>query len=193
MTSSAVDQLGKALTEMGRLVAGVRDDQWTAPTPCTEWDVRDLVGHVVAGNLWVGELLGGGPPPAARQDGALLGEDPLATYRQAADAVLGAASQPGALERPLTLPIGEVPGVVAVYLRLADVLAHGWDLARATGQQTAFPDDVVEEGLRFSQENLPKLPRERLPFAPPQPVPDGAPAIDRLAGLLGRPVAGSAT
>jgi hypothetical protein len=64
---------------------------------------------------------------------------------------------------------------------------HSWDLARATGQPTTgLPEDLAEQELSFSRVQLEKLPPGRSPFAPPQPVQQGAPAIDRLAGLLGR-------
>jgi uncharacterized protein (TIGR03086 family) len=81
-----------------------------------------------------------------------------------------------------------VPGVVALHLRITDVLVHGWDLARAIGGTPAFPDDLVAQELAFSRAALDGLPPERSPFAAPQPVADDAPLIDRLAACLGRSV-----
>lgn len=100
-----------------------------------------------------------------------------------------AFGQPGALERVITVPAGTVPGSVALHLRLTELLVHGWDLARATGQSvTGLPADLAEQELAFSRAQLDRMPRDRRPFAsPPQPVTDGAPAVDRLAALLGRP------
>ena len=63
---------------------------------------------------------------------------------------------------------------------------HGWDLARATGQPAEFPDDLPERELTFTRGKLADLPPDRRPFAPPRPVADDAPAIDRLAACLGR-------
>jgi hypothetical protein len=82
----------------------------------------------------------------------------------------------------------QVPGSVAVQLRIAEILVHGWDLAWATGQPARFPEELAESSLAFSKPALAGLPPGRHPFAPPQPVPDCAPAIDRLAACLGRKV-----
>jgi uncharacterized protein (TIGR03086 family) len=71
-------------------------------------------------------------------------------------------------------------------VRTVETLVHGWDLARATGRPTPFPDELVEAELAFSRDLLERIPEGRQPFAPSRPVADDAPAIDRLAALLGR-------
>jgi uncharacterized protein (TIGR03086 family) len=70
---------------------------------------------------------------------------------------------------------------------MADLLTHGWDLARAIGQPVELPGDLVEQALAFAQVQLADVPRTGR-FDQAQPVADDAPAIDRLAALLGRPV-----
>jgi uncharacterized protein (TIGR03086 family) len=85
--------------------------------------------------------------------------------------------------------MGVVPGMVAVHLRIVEALVHGWDLARATGQPFEVPADLVAGEIAFSKQGLAMLSPDRRPFGDPQPVPDGAPAIDHLAALLGRSVA----
>ena len=193
MSTTDVDRLADALDLTLPLVAATRDEQWSAATPCTEWSVHDLVNHLVAGNLMFAALLGGErlPPPGTPTSwsGDQLGDQPAAAFRASADAVVAAFAQPGVLEREVTVPFGTVPGVVAFHLRLTEVLVHGWDLARATGQTVTFPDDVVEQELDFTRTALPDVPSTRRPFAAPQDVPDDAPALDRLAALLGRAVA----
>ena len=57
--------LALALASVGHLVDGVAAAQWTAPTPCPEWDVRQLVNHLVAGNLAVAALVAAGTHPGA--------------------------------------------------------------------------------------------------------------------------------
>ena len=192
MTAIPVDRLAQALDGTGRLVAGVRSDQWGDPTPCTEWTVRQLVNHVVGGQrVFVGVLRGdlSARPPANRPAGLdVLGSDPVAAYRNSADSLLSAFGEPGALERVVSLPIGEMPGVAALHLRVTESLAHGWDLARATGQSPEFPEDLAEQALAFTRGKLADIPEGHRPFAPAQPVAEDAPAIDRLAALLGRPV-----
>ena len=186
-----VGQLRAALDAVEPLVAGIPDGLWTAPTPCTDWDVRALVAHVVAGNRLIADVLAGLTTveefrAAAPADP--LGDDPLAAYRAAGDAVVAAFTVPGALERPVTVPFGTVPGAVALHLRLTDVLVHGWDLARATGQQAAVPPGLAEQELAFSAGAVQQLPPGRSPFDAPQEAAEDAPALDRLAALLGRTI-----
>jgi uncharacterized protein (TIGR03086 family) len=185
-TSGGPDhQLARAVDATGRLVAAVRDDQWAKPTGCPGWSVRDLLNHLVGGNLMAAAVLTGSQPPDPTADH--LGAGPVDAYRRSGEAVRVAFARPGALEQVVTVPAGTVPGAVALHLRLTEHLVHGWDLARATGQATTgLPADLAEQELVFARAQLGKLPPDRRPFAPPQPVDDDAPAIDRLAALLGR-------
>jgi uncharacterized protein (TIGR03086 family) len=189
VTAPTAGQLRLAQDIAGDLVAGVQGNHWGEPTPCDGWSVRDLVGHVVAGNaLFVRALGGQYPDPSgqARRDDAEL----LPAYRDSAAALAEAFGQPGVLGRIVTVPFGTVPGIVALHLRITEILVHGWDLATATGQVAAFPADLAEQELAFSREQLADIPPGRRPFGPPQPVAGDAPAIDRLAALLGRVVTG---
>jgi uncharacterized protein (TIGR03086 family) len=72
----------EALTVTRTTVAGIGPDQWSAPTPCAEWDVRGLVNHLVAGNWWASELARGATIDGvgSRLDGDVLGDDPLDAY-----------------------------------------------------------------------------------------------------------------
>src|SRR5450759_4370966 len=111
MTTAPVDELAQALRGTEQLVDAVRDEQWTRTTPCTDWKVRDLVNHLVGGNrLFAGILRGGQPPPLTdlpRLQGIdHLGDDPVAAYREAADALLAAFRQPGVLEQVFSVPVG---------------------------------------------------------------------------------------
>lgn len=188
-----VDQLARALQVTEGLVAAVGDHQWTLPTPCPDWTVRDLVNHLVFGmNVFTGAL-GTSPAPSreelrARAAGDSLGDDPVAAYHTAAESLLTAFRRPGALQQVVTIPFGSVPGIAALHLRVVECLVHGWDLARATSQSTDLPEDLAESELAFSHAQLAELPPGRTPFGPPQPVADDAPASDRLAALLGRDV-----
>ena len=201
MTTDPVDQLCVAIDATGQLISAVRDDQWSGPTPCPEWTVRDLVGHMVTSNYAFVRILGGTAPEAPSSTapeapgGAADSHRPDAglvdAYRDSAAALVGAFRQPGVLDRVHAVPIGPVPGIAALHLRITEVLVHGWDLARATGQDPVFPEDLAEQELAFSRSKLGDIPPGRTPFAPPQPVPGDAPAIDRLAALLGRDVSGA--
>lgn len=190
--TTSIDGLATVLGTVGELVDSVEPGQWNASTPCPAWTVRDLVGHLVLGHhLFTGLLRGeattapGSLDPAS---GDVLGDAPVAAYRAAGDGLLTAFRQPGAMERIVRAPAGDVPGVVAVHLRVVEELVHGWDLARATGRTVRFPDEIVEPALGFTRSALADLPTDRSPFAPPQPVPEHARPLDRLAALLGRTV-----
>lgn len=172
---ATIEQLADALDRTGQLVTGIRDDQWRNSTPCTEWDVRTLVSHVIDGNTTAASALGGETHPTAR-------------YDEAASMVLTAFGQPGVLDRLVTIPFGTVPGAVALHIRLTELLVHGWDIAQATGQQTDCPEDLAAEELAFTTAALESLPRGSTLFAAPQPAPADAPALLRLVAFLGREV-----
>ncbi len=197
MTVATIDALRRALAETERLITAVRPDQWTTPTPCPDWDVRAVATHIVSGNrmfaaILRGEVADGGagpaPGPVDPREVDVLGDDPPAAFHAAADDLLDAAEGPGVMQQSFTVPFGTVPGAVALHLRTTEALVHGWDLAQATGQEPRFPDDIVDAELEFSRRALPAVSSTRSPFGPPQPVAEDAPAIDRLAALLGRPV-----
>lgn len=156
-----------------------RADQWTLPTPCEAWTVRELVAHVVAGQQLLVGLLRDEPVPASD-------DDLLTAYRRSADDLLAAFAEPGALERIVTVPAGTMPAAVALHLRTTEALVHGWDLARATGLPFDVPADLAEAELAFSRPMLDRVPPEKRRFAPSQPVAEDAPALDRLLALLGR-------
>lgn len=173
--------LRSALDLAGAAIAGVADDQWSLPTPCAGWDVRTLVDHYRQGATWFIEALGADVPAADADD--------LATVH---DALVAAFAAPGALERTVTVPIGEVPATIALHLRTVEALVHGWDVAVATGQPYAAPDALVEPAIAFSELALQMLPPDQVPFDPPVALPTitATPtptlALDRLVALLGR-------
>jgi uncharacterized protein (TIGR03086 family) len=185
----ALADMDRAMTAARAIIAGIGDEQWAAPTPCAGVDVRALVNHLVAGNLHFAALVNG----TARPDGDAdhLGADPLAAFGRAAAELRAALGRPGALAGTYTLPIGTVPADALVRIRIVEHLGHGWDLARATGQQAVFPDDVAQRAIEAAKAQLAVFPEGRGPgsaFGAEVPVAADAPAIDRLAGFLGRTV-----
>jgi uncharacterized protein (TIGR03086 family) len=185
--SSPILRLTTALPITGELVAGIQPEHWQLPTPCSEWTVHDVVNHLVVGHLRFRAALDNGPAPS---DADVLGADPVGAYRSSADAMLAAFRVEGALDRPVTIPAGTLPGLVACELRVVEAAVHGWDVARATGLSLSFPDDLVEESIAFSRIQLSRLPAGRTRFGPSQEASDDAPPLDRLAALLGRAVDG---
>jgi uncharacterized protein (TIGR03086 family) len=182
--------LAEAVALAGDLVRQVRPEQWHLPTPCSEWDVRQIVDHLVLGQQLFARALSGEPfddaVAAVRAVPDRLGADPAAAYDESAAAMLAAFDAPGVLERPVRVPFGTVPGAVARHLRIVDALVHGWDLAQALGLPFDPPAALVEAELAASGPLLARVPAERKIFAPSRPVGDDAPPLERLVALLGR-------
>lgn len=182
MSDAFVDDLARVLDEYGRMVATIQADQWDAPTPCTEWNVRDLVDHVIGGNLRFAAALREDEPRTV--DRANM----VRAFRAAGADVLAGFRLPGALDKTVDLSFAQVPGSVALHFRTTDCIVHGWDLARAIGETPDFPADVVERELDFTRPALAGFPPENRPVGPEQPCADDAPVLDRLAALMGRTV-----
>jgi len=176
----------RALDQTAPLAAGVRPEQLDLPTPCTEWNVRTLLNHMVAGNKRFTAAAQGTPMQRGPVTEDLLGDDPGEAYRRSAEALKAVWSEPGRLEGFYELPFGTLPGQAALTLRLVETVTHGWDLARATGQTPRYDDDLVETAMHFSQANLGRERPPGTPFGPPADCPEDAPAVDRLAAYMGR-------
>jgi uncharacterized protein (TIGR03086 family) len=136
----------RSLDATHAFVAGIGSDALDDPSVCEGWDVRALLNHVVGGNLWVAELVGGKTIDEVgdRLDGDVLGGDPLSAYDRSAQIAAAAFREVGAMDRPVAVSYGPVPGSVYCGHRFIDVLIHGWDLAASTGQDTTLDPALVE-------------------------------------------------
>jgi uncharacterized protein (TIGR03086 family) len=181
-----LDRRGAAGT--ATLIEATSLDLYSAPTPCTDWTVRDLIGHLIAGNVKYVEI-GRGSEWARGAPDVVLDDDPGAMYRRTLDAMLEAWAQPGVLDRETALPTGRGRAELALYLHLGETLVHGWDLARATGQPPPWDADVVEASLTQFRSWLPPQRPPGSPFSDATPVAADVAPIDRLAAYLGRDVA----
>jgi uncharacterized protein (TIGR03086 family) len=177
----------RALDATGRIVDGVAADRWHAATPCAGWDARDLVNHLVAGNLWAAELAAGGTIESvgSRLDGDLLGDHPAAAYAASASAAAAVFRRPGALDAPCAVSYGPVPGSVYAGHRLLDVLVHGWDLAVATGQDYTLDPELMQSCQQIIEPQLDAF-RAAGAIAAEVAVPADAPAQTRFLAMLGR-------
>ena len=125
----------------------VDDTQWTLPTPCAEWDVRALVNHIVAEQLWTPPLVEGATLEEIgdRFDGDLLGDDPIALARAAASDAVAAVDRRLPEGGTVHLSFGDTPIEEYVRQLSADHLVHSWDLAVATNQDVSLDDELVDE------------------------------------------------
>ncbi len=179
----------RACESTERVVDRVRPDQYGLATPCTDWDVRALLNHLL-GTLALGDaLLADTQPtvnvaPGELPDIDLVGDDPAKAYRLGAEALLAAAAG-DSLTRSHQTPLGEMPGAVLAGFTTMDILVHGWDLAKATGQDPTLEPSLAEEVLGFARQTIGGA--TRAPRIGPQvAVATDAAATDRLVGHLGR-------
>ncbi len=150
-----------------------------------------LLNHLVTGSRLFSRALSGEPLPAGEELARLraldrLVDDPAGAHRRAGDELRAAFSQPGVAERTFQVPMGAISGGVMLHLRVTEELVHGWDLARASGQPGAFPEDLAEAELAFSRSQLEARVPRRGRFGEATAAPEDAPAIDRLVAYLGR-------
>ncbi|KAB8163712.1 TIGR03086 family protein [Streptomyces sp. 3MP-14] len=186
--------LGPVTERLAGLLDGVTEDHFDAPTPCPDMAVRDLLSHLLGLTLAFRDAarkeLGPATDVSPGDPNALM-PAPVGDWRgqlRSQLAELVEAWRDPAAWRGETRAGGiDLPGQVAGAVALNEVLIHGWDLARATGQ----PYDVDPESAGVSIELLaadaddPKS-RENGPFGPAQPVPAGATPLERAVALSGR-------
>ena len=124
MTETAATDIAamhrRALESTRGYVIGIGTGQWTMPTPCEGWAVRDLLNHIVAGNLWAAELARGRTiaDVGSSLDGDVVGPDAVASYDTSAEAAAAAFEAPGALEAPAQCrtapsPARSTPGIAS--------------------------------------------------------------------------------
>lgn len=181
-----VQQLETIVPDLDHVAAQVRPDQFDNPTPCAAFKVRDLFDHMIGGASQFAPQLRGEPvgdPPAPLDDDARPG-----AFKAALDDILDAAKAPGAFERTVQLPFGQVPGSVLVQFLTVDGMVHTTDLARATGQDYSPDEALVTEVLASARALIAPAMRDGDTFAAETPVPDDAPALTKLVAFTGRPV-----
>jgi uncharacterized protein (TIGR03086 family) len=173
----------RAQDAFASVLVNVGPDQHSAPTPCSEWTIHDLIEHVIGGNEHVGPWAGDTDEPAARPD------DIVAAHRAAAAAAHAVFARPDGMSTMFTLPFGEIPGQVFVGMRTSDVLTHAWDLATATGQSTDVDPELAAEQLAAVRAFVgPQFRGPGMPFGDEQPCSTERAPADQLAAFLGRKV-----
>ncbi len=168
--------------QTANVVRGVKPDQLDAPTPCRDWDVGTLTNHLLQ-VVTALDLAGRGQPvPSDLWERDLPRDDGGARFEETARGAVAAWET-----SPETVRIGsaEMPAGFAATMFATDLVIHGWDLARATGQDYRVDDDTAEMTYRFVAETA-EQGRSMGIFGEPVPVAEEAPALDRALGLSGR-------
>lgn len=174
-------------------VHAVREDLWSASTPCREWSVAELVGHLIEENRWAAPLLHGLDLKSAGKvvEGARklpvhggVGANLAQEWDEAAVEAADAFSADGAFDRTVDLSRGPTPVRQYIAEMISDLVIHGWDLGRAIGYTEPLPADVVEAVYELAKD-MGDLSSTGM-FDKPVDVPAGASTIDRLVALTGR-------
>jgi uncharacterized protein (TIGR03086 family) len=184
--------MARAFDQTRGVVAAVRPEEMTLPTPCSEFDVRTLLGHIVAVLHRVaaagrGEDLTTLPVVAE----GIADEGWVAAYDAGVAGVRAVWSDDTLLDREIVLPFATLPGAMVVSIYAQEMCIHGWDLAAAVGATTGWDPAVAEALLPIAHAILPPEPRGEAignAFAGVVDVPETAGAYTRLAGWLGRDV-----
>jgi uncharacterized protein (TIGR03086 family) len=177
--------LEPAARRMAGLVEGVPNDGLGRPTPCARYTVGDLLDHIGGAALAFTAAAEKQPLEGAPSgDASRLDPDWRTRIPLQLVALAQAWRQPSAWTGMTRAGGVDLPGDVAGIVALDELVIHGWDLAKATGQPAAYEGPELEAvyGMvqQFRSSGVEGL------FGPPVPVPDDAPLFDRILGLAGR-------
>src|SRR3954447_311649 len=143
-----MDQLAahrRAQEAFAGVLVRVKSDQLEDATPCSDWTVRDVIDHVIAGNWRVA----GRPETTPAETDELV-----AAHAESASVAEATFSAPDGLTRIFDIRIGPVPGSAFIVLRTVDALVHAWDIAKATGQATDVDPEVASAMLDMSRQRI---------------------------------------
>jgi uncharacterized protein (TIGR03086 family) len=187
-------------------IAGVGLDQFDLPTPCDAYDVRHLIGHLVAVMQRVAVVGAGGSPFEVPQEVIVADDAVVEAFTEAAHRVQEVWTA-DVLDRLVTVPWAQLPGRIVMAIYTSEVSAHTWDLATATGQtpdwhepSIAFAYEAIRIGLpaegrraaveaaleAMDEATRAEVAAEGAPFGEVVDVPADAPLIDRLVAWTGR-------
>jgi uncharacterized protein (TIGR03086 family) len=164
-------------------VERVQPDDLSNATPCTEFDVRALLNHLI-GNLGLLATVAKGEK-AERPQGDQFEADPAAAYSRRREELLSAIGVPGVFDRDWVMPFGTLAGTLMANIAFMEHLTHGWDVAKATAQDTTIPAELVVECTEAATAIGDML---RMPgvCGPPVDVPDSASVEDKFIAFMGR-------
>jgi uncharacterized protein (TIGR03086 family) len=181
--------LRRACASTGTVLAALRPADLDRPTPCASWTVRDVVNHLMGGAAFFAELAETGMVTDGDEDPDFTTGDFNAAFRSQASRLVAAFNAPGAMDKMMKMPIGDLPGSVCVWIAAGDIFTHGWDLAKATGRPTDLEPELAAALLARIMPLLPdsmRGPEGQAPFGPRVEVPESAAPADRLAAFEGR-------
>ena len=187
MTEQAIEALGVARSELTKRLSAIADSDWEKSTPCTAWNVRQLVNHVVGVHHRVARLICGGSREeyvATREDD-WIGIDHIAAWQEGVRALDEAIANAGSLDTRVAYRI-PLSARDAVGLTAFDTAVHSWDVSRAIGFDEHLEDGLVKYALGFIEWIRSEPVLEALFASPKGDLPQGAAPQIRLLHLAGR-------
>ena len=180
------EQLAVILPRLTALVDQLETTDLDKPTPCANFTVHGVLDHMIGGAASFVPAFRGESPTQDATEPATAGQVPTAGFHQAMNSLLDAVNAPGAMERTISAPFGDVPGSVFARFVAFDGLIHGYDIASSTGLAYDPPDDVVAAVDAFAREALGPDMRDGDTFALETAAPDGASMLQNLVAFSGR-------
>lgn len=174
----------QALDWSAQVVAEVRDADLDNATPCGDWTLRELLGHMIAHHHGFAAACAGKPVGGEVWDRVSYDGDLQEAYPRAVAEVGAAFDDPELLERVEVFGYGTLPAQTALAMHIVDFVVHGWDVARAIGY-TGTPDEQLTADAYAIMQLFPKD-RPSKAFGVMVPVGDNAPVIDQFVGYVGR-------
>jgi len=177
----------RALDQTQQLVNTTGPDDLDLQTPCDEYDVRTLLGHLLTVAARIDLALNGGDPltiPVVTTTGV---DDVPAAWKERRVALDATLADDSILGRTCKLPWGTFPGAAAIGAYTGELATHAWDLATATGRRDQLDEELAAQVLPMVRQYVPAEERGgHIPFGPVVPVAADAPPYDQLAGWQGR-------
>lgn len=178
-TMEPLSQLDELAPLLGGVVGGIAPDQLDRPTPCADFTVRGVLEHMIEGATAFAAAYRGDTPSQPDLS------DPVGGFGPALTSLGEAIGAPGALDRTVAAPFGELPGETFARFVVLDGLVHGWDMATATGQAYTPSDELVAAADAFARQVLDPLRDGQTFAAAVEPAAEATP-IERLAAYTGR-------
>lgn len=179
------EQLTHILPALSAMVERIQPTQLQNSTPCSEFTVHDVLDHMITlGGSFAYRFRGEEAPESNAPP--VYGWVPAAEFRQAMDDLLNAVMSPGAMERTISAPVGEMPGSTFAQFVAFDGLIHGWDLASATGLDYELPPAVIASVDEFARGALTCEMRDGDTFKEATTAPADASQMERLVAFSGR-------
>lgn len=185
MNNEHTDRLAAAYEHTAAVIGKVSEADLDRPTPCTDWNVRELLNHTIG--VMFG-IAGGVTGRSANVDDApdfTAGGGTAAAFEQAVQASLAAWGGDGVFDDTVNFGAGDMPAAVGIGINMLDTLTHAWDLAEAIGLDRSMDPELAESALAAAEVTVSDDIRPGR-FAPAVAIADDAPAHDRLAAFLGR-------